>query len=222
MAVTLIAGITAAASAAAAAGTGAFFATLFSVTGLTAFAVGAGLSLISRALAPKLNLGAQLGGRSVMTREAAHSRKIVYGRARIGGNVVYLESSGTDNKYLYLVTAIAAHEIDAYEEVWFNDEKVWDGGSFTAAWKSPDTASTSPYVNLSFHLGNQTTADSGLVAASNKWTANHKLLDTAYMVVKLTHDVDKFAQGLPNISTVIRGKKVLHTTEVTAGNFLLN
>jgi hypothetical protein len=46
--------------------------------------------LVSRALAPKLDLGTQMGGRSVMTREAAHSRKIVYGRARIGGNVVFL------------------------------------------------------------------------------------------------------------------------------------
>jgi len=178
-----------------------------------AFAIGSGLSLVSRALAPKLDLGTQMGGRSVMTREAAQSRKIVYGRARIGGNIVYLESTGTDNKYLYLVIAVAGHEIDAYEEVWFNDEKVWDGGNFTSAWKSPNTASTSPYVDLSFHLGNQTAADSGLVTASatnnGKWTNDHKLLDTAYMVVRLEHDVDKFAQGLPNISTVIRGKKVL-------------
>jgi predicted phage tail protein len=30
------------------------------------------------------------------------------------------------------------------------------------------------------------------------------------MVVKLTYDVDQFANGLPNISTVIRGKKVLN------------
>jgi hypothetical protein len=42
-----------------------------------------------------------MGGQSVTTREAAHSRKIVYGRARIGGNIVYLESTGSDNKYLW-------------------------------------------------------------------------------------------------------------------------
>ena len=46
--------------------------------------------------------------------------------------------------------------------------------------------------------------------ASTKWTSNHKLLDTAYMVVKLTYDQEQFAQGLPNISTVVRGKKVWH------------
>ena len=165
-----------------------------------AFGIGAGMSMITRALTPKLDLGAQMGGRSVMTRDAASSRKIIYGRARVGGNVVYLESTGTDNKYLWLVTAIAGHEIDAYEKVWFNDEKIWDGGSYVGNWGS--------YVSISFKDGSQTTADSGLVAASTKWTSNHKLLDTAYMVVKLTYDQEQFAQGLPNISTVVRGKKV--------------
>ena len=167
-----------------------------------AFAIGAGMSIVSRALMPSPDMGAQMGGRSVMTREAAHSRKIVYGRARIGGNVVFLESTGADNKYLWLVIAVAGHEIDAYEEVWFNDQKIWSGGSFIGSWGS--------YVNISFYKGDQTTADSALNSASSKWTSNHKLLDTAYMVVKLTYDVDQFANGLPNISTVIRGKKVLN------------
>jgi hypothetical protein len=214
MATAVIAGIATAGSAVIAAGGFAAFAaaggSLFA-----AFALGAGLSLLSRALAPKLDLGTQMGGRSVMTREAAHSRKIVYGRARIGGNVVFLESSGTDNKYLYLVTAIAGHEIDAFEQVWFNDEKVWENNTFTTAWRTSTNASTSPYINFDFYKGDQTAADSGLVAASNKWTTDHKLLDTAYIVVKLTYDQEKFAQGLPNISTVIRGKKVLDPSNNT-------
>jgi hypothetical protein len=198
MATAIIAGLASVGSAMIAAGT--FAITLG--TAFTAFAIGAGLSLVSRALMPKPDLGAQMAGQSVMTREAAHSRKIIYGRARIGGNVVYLESTGDDNKYLWLVVAIAGHEIDAYEQVWFNDKKIWDGGSFVGNWGS--------YVSISFKDGSQTTADSGLVAASTKWTSDHKLLDTAYMVVKLTYDQEQFAQGLPNISTVVRGKKVWH------------
>ena len=178
-------------------------------TAATAFAIGAGLSLVSRALMPSPNLGAAMGGRSITTREAAQSRKIVYGRARIGGNIVYLESTGTDNKYLWLVIAVAGHEIDAYEEVWFNDVKIWDAGNFVGGWGN--------YVSIGFHKGDQTTADSALNAASTKWTSDHKLLDTAYMVVKLTYDIDQFANGLPNISTVIRGKKVLNpATSTTA------
>ena len=119
MATAIIAGLASVGSAMIAAGT--FAITLG--TAFTAFAIGAGLSLVSRALMPKPDLGAQMAGQSVMTREAAHSRKIIYGRARIGGNVVYLESTGDDNKYLWLVIAIAGHEIDAYEQVWFNDQK---------------------------------------------------------------------------------------------------
>jgi len=174
-----------------------------------AFAIGAGLSLVSRALMPKLDTGSQMVGRSVTTREAAHTRKIVYGRARIGGNIVYLESTGSDNKYLWLVIAVAAHEIDAYESVYFNDEKIWNGTNYLNGWGS--------FVSISFHKGDQTTADSGLDTVSTKWTSDHILFDTAYMVVKLTYDVDQFAQGLPNISTIIRGKKVLDpSTSTTA------
>ena len=205
MAVTLIAGLASVGSAMVAAGA---FAIGWGAA-FTAFAIGAGLSLVSRALMPKPDLGAQMAGQSVMTREAAHSRKIIYGRARIGGNVVYLESTGDDKKYLWLVTAIAGHEIDAYEQVWFNDQKIWDGGSYVSDWGS--------YVDIGFYKGDQTSADNAsqrgtasLVSNSTKWTDNHKLLDTAYMVVKLTYDQEKFAQGLPNISTVVRGKKVWH------------
>jgi len=204
MATAVIAGLVSAAGAAATIG---FAAITFSQVAI-AFAIGAGLSLVSKALMPSPNLGAVMGGRSITTRDAAQSRKIVYGRARIGGNIVYLESTGTDNKYLWLVIAVAGHEIDAYEEVWFNDVKIWDG-SFVGTWGN--------YVSIGFHKGDQTTADSALNAASTKWTSDHKLLDTAYMVVKLTYDIDQFANGLPNISTVIRGKKVLNpATSTTA------
>jgi hypothetical protein len=171
-----------------------------------AFAISAGFSLVARALTPKPDLGAQMGGQSVTTRDAAQSRKIIYGRARVGGNIVYLESTGTDNKYLWLVIAVAGHEIDAYESVWFNDDKIW--GSSQGYYNNWGNV-----VSISFYKGDQTAADSGLVAASNKWTTNHKLLDTAYMVVKMTHDVDKFSSGLPNISTIVRGKKVLNPSD---------
>ena len=71
------------------------------------------------------------------------------------------------------------------------------------------------YVYLGFHDGTQTTADSTLVSASSGWTNDHKLLDTAYIYVRLKYDTDQFAQGLPNISTVVRGKKVYNPVTAT-------
>jgi hypothetical protein len=210
MAVAAVAGIASAAAAAAAQiGAAGFFATLFSTAGLTAFAIGAGLSVVSRALMSAPDVGQQMTGLSTTVREPASSRKIIYGRARVGGSIVYMDSTGNDNKYFHMVIAIAGHEIDAFEEIYFNDTKVWDGGSFVGSWGT--------YVYFGLHDGSQTTADSTLVSQSTQWTTAHKLLDTAYIYAKLEYDAEQFANGLPNISAVIRGKKVYNpSTSSTA------
>jgi len=213
MAVSAIAGLMSAAGAAigaAAAGTA------FSIFGLgalasyaTVFAIGAGLSMVSRALMPSPNIGQNLAGRSVTVRQPDVTRKIIYGQARVGGAIVYLVSTGFKNEYLHLVMTVAGHEIESFEEMWFNDDKVWD----------KDTGFTDDYgtyVLFNQYLGNQTTVDPDLDAASAQWTSAHVLNGVAYAMVRLKYDVDQFAQGLPNISFVIKGKKVYNPiTDVT-------
>ena len=81
MAVSAIAGLMTAGGAVAAAGGFAAFAagSLFGGSLLTAFAIGAGLSVVSRALMPTPSLGAQMQGNSVTVREPAVSHKLFYG-----------------------------------------------------------------------------------------------------------------------------------------------
>ena len=105
MAVAAIAGIAAAIPAAITAGT------IFAASVATAFAIGAGLSMVSRALAPKPNIGSQMRGITQTTREPAGTRKIIYGKMRVGGNVVFIAHSGSDNKYLHLAVVFATHHI---------------------------------------------------------------------------------------------------------------
>jgi len=116
MAIAAVAGLAAGVGAAAAAG-GLAALTFFSLSGFAAFAgyfaVGAGLSMVSRALAPKPNLGAQMRGITQTTREPAGSRKVVYGKMRVGGQVVFISNSGDDNKYLPMAIAFASHEIES-------------------------------------------------------------------------------------------------------------
>jgi len=51
------------------------------------------------------------------------------------------------------------------------------------------------------HLGaTDQTVDSTLDSASSVWTSNHRLRGVAYLMVKLTYDVDVFPNGIPNIS----------------------
>ena len=69
---------------------------------------------------------ASLQDREVMIRSAIAPRRVVLGRDRISGPIVYGESTGTKGEYLHLVLALAHGECDAIEEVWFNDIKLPD------------------------------------------------------------------------------------------------
>jgi len=211
MAFAAVAGIASAVGGAAigAAAAGGFFAALAG-SGLMYFAVGAGLSIISRALMPKPSLGQQMVGLDFTVREPDATRKIIYGRTRVGGAIVFIDTTDgdEDNEYIHMVIAFAGHEVDAIEEIYANQERIWNNGVRTVSWQ--------PYLDVNVHLGNQTAADAELVSRSAKWTTDHKLLDTAYVYIRLKYDAEFFANGLPNISATIRGKKVLNpVTSVT-------
>ena len=211
MAFAAVAGIASAVGGAAigAAAAGGFFAALAG-SGLMYFAVGAGLSIISRALMPKPSLGQQMVGLDFTVREPDATRKIIYGRTRVGGAIVFIDTTDgdEDNEYIHMVIAFAGHEVDAIEEIYANQERIWNNGVRTVSWQ--------PYLDVNVHLGNQTAADAELVSRSAKWTTDHKLLDTAYVYIRLKYNAEFFANGLPNISATIRGKKVLNpVTSVT-------
>ena len=177
----------------------------------TAFAIGAGLSMVSRALAPKPNIGAQMRGITQTTREPASSRKIIYGRMRVGGQVVFISNTGDDNLYLHMAIAFASHEIQAYDEIWFNDNKVWTAsGGFEGDWGT--------YVTIDRKFGTAgQAASTQLTNANVLWTSDHKLSGIAYIAFSLKWDADKFPQGVPNITAVIRGKKVYDPRDESIG-----
>ena len=52
-------------------------------------------------------------GTKFATREAIAPRQLIYGQARVGGTIVHMETSGTDNFLLHMIVAIAGHEIEA-------------------------------------------------------------------------------------------------------------
>jgi len=166
------------------------------------FALGAGLSMISRALAPKPNLGAQLEGITQTTREPASPRQLIYGQVRVGGQVVFLSHSGDDNKYLHLAIAFATHEIESYEEIWFNDNRIWTlSGGFVDDWGT--------YVTIDRKFGTEgQAASTDLVNANVLWTTDHKLSGIAYIAFRLEWNQDKFPQGVPNITAILKGRKV--------------
>lgn len=188
----------------------------FAFAGFSAFATNFVLGAALNALTPKPSIG-QAGasrGYQVNTRGSALDHQIIYGEVRVGGAVVYDEATGTDNKYLHRIIAVAGHEINSFEEIYINDEVATIDGSGNVT--SPSQYSGKIRINT--HLGaSDQLADADLVAESAKWTSAHRLRGIAYMYVRMEFDADAFPNGVPTFTATVKGKKVYNPdTDTTA------
>jgi hypothetical protein len=75
---------------------------------------------------------ASLTDRGVMFRSGVAPRQVVVGRTKVSGPLIYVTSTGSQKEFLHLVIAIAGHEVDGFETVYFNDIALPtpDGGGF--------------------------------------------------------------------------------------------
>lgn len=62
--------------------------------------------------------------RYVMSRGSLEARQVVLGRRRTSGPMFYVGSYGDDDEHLVFTVALAGHEIDAVEAIYFDDEPV--------------------------------------------------------------------------------------------------
>jgi hypothetical protein len=94
--------------------------------------------------AQKIAYNASFVDRYVMTRGATLPRQLVLGRQRVSGPIFVMNSYGADKEHLVFCVALAAHEIDAVEAVYFNDEQlVIDGSGNVTSVNRRDTYSIS-------------------------------------------------------------------------------
>ena len=169
-------------------------------------AIGYGLSALATSLyAGKLGAGGLNAANPLqMSRNATPSRRVIYGRTRVSGPMLFAHVSGLNNKYLYLVVALAGHPCAAMEDIYFNDELVTFDGSGNATGKFAGVA------KVVKHLGaTDQASDAMLVAACpGIWTADHRLRGVTYLAVQLTYDTAKLPGGIPNITGVAKGRIV--------------
>ena len=73
---------------------------------------------------------ASLKDRMVTVRGATEPRRMVLGRQRVGGVVAFVASTGANKEKFVMVVALAAHECDAIEDIYFDGVKVDFEGEF--------------------------------------------------------------------------------------------
>ena len=86
---------------------------------LTSVAISVGLSFISRVLfKPKVpDLNSEPLGRTQIVRSSVAPRRVIYGRVKTSGVLVFAATSGARNKYLHLVIVLTGHEVHAIDTV---------------------------------------------------------------------------------------------------------
>ena len=156
------------------------------------------LSYAAQALMPKPQMTLQ--ARTVTVREPVMPREIVYGRARKGGVIVFLNASGNRDQFLDLVIVLAAHSVKSIGAVYFEGEMALNAaGEAQGRWAGKVT------VEKRLGAANQTAFSTLKAALPDKWSENHRLRGCAAIHLRLTYDQDAFPGGIPNITVDLEG-----------------
>lgn len=162
---------------------------------------------------PKLpDLSASIGSsnRTVSVRQPISPWQWIYGEARVGGTITFLQTDPNDKTVLHMVVTLAGHVCEEIGDVYFDDEVVTfqDNGNAIGRYHG--------YAYCWRSLGNESDGSPSaqpfpeLVAASGgTWTDAHRQSGRTKLYIRLYWSADLFASGIPNVSAVVRGRKVL-------------
>ena len=140
---------------------------------------------------------------------------VVYGERLLGGTRVFLETSGTDNEFLYMALILCEGEINSIEQIRVDDKVVTFDGAFADNTQRSVASSDSnfykdavSYITIEPHLGSDSQTASSLLSTLSSWGSNHKLSGLAYLALKFKWNQDIFG-GIPKVQAKIKGKKVV-------------
>jgi len=150
----------------------------------------------------------EAAGRTQMIKQPAQPRRVVYGKVRVSGVLSYVDTTDEDS-ILHLVISCCTHKINQFVSFRIDENDLTMQGNEVSG---PDRYldGTTKLIEIHTHNGSdEQAADTLLTQRVKQWTTDHRLRGVAYMYVQLKFNADAFPQGLPNISAVIEGKKVL-------------
>jgi len=174
--------------------------------------------LVGQALAPKIDIpsfGTSLEqGVTVSSKHPTRPYRIIYGESRVGGTIVYAETTSDTNEFLHLVIVMAGHEVHDIPTIFLNDDAVSletlsDDANGIPVYTPTSSDQYYQKLQVKKHLGNDgQLADANLVSEVTQWTTAHKISGKAYLYLKFTFDTDVYPNGVPNVSAIVQGKKV--------------
>jgi hypothetical protein len=140
---------------------------------------------------------------------------VIYGTRLVGGTRVFMETSGTDNTYLYMALVMCEGEINGITEIRVDDKVVTFASSLADNTEVEVASSDSNFyknsaslIRLEPHFGSDGQSASSLLGTLSSWGSNHKLSGLAYLAIRFTWNQDAF-NSIPKVQALVQGKKIV-------------
>jgi hypothetical protein len=140
---------------------------------------------------------------------------VIYGERMIGGTRVFMETSGTDNEFLYMAIILSEGEINDITEIRIDDKVVtWSGDLADNTQRTVGSGDSNFYkdstslITVEPHYGTDGQSSSSLLSTLSSWGSNHKLSGLCYLALKFKWSQDAFT-GVPKVQSIVQGKKVV-------------
>lgn len=176
-------------------------------------AISAVTSFALRALAPKLP--SQRKGQLVNSREGTAPAAFIYGQVRVGGNVTFIAaedgSGGEPNQYMHQILVLAAHEVEEIGDIYLNDQvanfdtTAGNEDFVLTAGSGADETDWKSKVRITKYDGSQVAVSTELQGLTN---SNFVGRNIAFLHIRYDYDQDVFADGIPLVTALVKGKKV--------------
>ena len=140
---------------------------------------------------------------------------VIYGERLVGGTRVFIETSGTDNTYLYVALVLSEGEVNSIEEIRVDDKVVTFDGALTHGTVREVASSygifykdSTSHIQIQAFLGKDDQVASSVLSTLSSWGSNHKLSGICYLALRFKWSQDIFG-GIPQVQAKVKGKKIV-------------
>lgn len=140
---------------------------------------------------------------------------VIYGERMIGGTRVFMETSGTDNTYLYMAIILSEGEINDITSIKIDDKTItWSGDLADNTQRTVASNDANFYkdstslITVEPHYGTDNQSASSLLSTLSNWGSSHKLSGLTYLALRFKWNQDAFT-GIPKVQSIVQGKKVV-------------
>lgn len=114
-------------------------------------------------------------------------------------------------EYLHQIITLAGHEIDSVMALYFDGRGVEFGASPDTRWSTgyfTDSGGSLVFMAINYGADDQIAQPDAVAQIPDVWTTNHKQSGCAHVYILMRYSKSVFAEGLPEIEFLIKGKKV--------------